>query len=52
MGILDELAVFGDCFSRYWVYDRGTKMLNVDLIVILGAMEGLEVMHVSGIHVV
>ena len=36
VGILDELLIFGDRFTCYWVYDRGTEMLNVDLVVILG----------------
>ena len=29
VGIFDELLVFGDGFPCYWVYDRGTEMLNV-----------------------
>ena len=36
VGIFDELLVFGDGFTCDWVYDRGTEMLNVDLVVILG----------------
>jgi hypothetical protein len=35
-GIIGELVVFDDGFTCDWVYDRGTKMLNGNLIVILG----------------
>ena len=43
MGILDELLIFCDFSPCYRVYDRSTKMLNIDLMLFLGDTEGLEV---------